>query len=69
MMALQMLKGINPSGLVIPSHSRHQINLKFIRLINFTHNSKGTPEGGPLPRGGMRAENGSFSIFHAVSSR
>lgn len=29
---------------------------------------KGTPEGVSLPRGGDHAENGSFSIFHAVSS-
>ncbi|MDM9285569.1 hypothetical protein QU814_20910 [Providencia rettgeri] len=43
--------------------------LELIRLINFTHNSKGTPEGVPLPRGGDHAGNGSFSIFHAVSSR
>nr|WP_306804394.1 hypothetical protein [Providencia sp. PROV019] len=64
-----MLKDINPSGLAISSHSHHQRNLKLIRLINFTYNSKGTPEGGPLPRGGDHAGNGSFSIFHAVSSR
>ncbi len=63
-----MLKAIGLSGLAIPDHFHHQRNLRLIRLINFTHNSKGTPEGVPLPRGGDHAGNGSFSNFHAVSS-
>lgn len=40
-----------------------------MKTINSVETSKGTPEGVPLPRGGARAGNGSFSIFHAVSSR
>lgn len=55
-------------GLAIPSHSRHQRNLKLIRLINFTHNSKGTPEGVPLPRGGDHAQNAKFLSFYRPSA-
>lgn len=69
MAVIKMLRAINPSGLTVPTNSLLQRPLKLTWLISFTHNSKGTPEGVPLPRGDDHAGNGSFSNFHAVSSR
>lgn len=60
---------ISQGVLAMADPFHHQRNLKRIKSIDSLGNSKGTPEGGPSPRGGALAGNGSFSNFHAVSSR
>ncbi|SQH13017.1 Uncharacterised protein [Providencia heimbachae] len=59
---------INQSAVVKASQFHHQRNHKFIRLINFMNNSKGTPEGVPLPRGGDHAKNEKFLCFYRLSA-